>query len=122
MHASYDPGDGDNCNGDSMPHCAVTDLVPVGTKPLGDGRWGQSDLAGNIDEWMLDWYALTYANPCTDCADLTAATDRVTRGGGFDVDSPDLRTGSRSHNLTVGLNDVTMGRDVDLGVRCARAP
>ena len=25
---------------------------------------------GNVEEWLLDWYA-TYVNPCTDCADLS---------------------------------------------------
>jgi hypothetical protein len=27
-----------------MAGCAVTDLLAVGSKPLGDGWWGQSDL------------------------------------------------------------------------------
>jgi formylglycine-generating enzyme required for sulfatase activity len=110
VHASY--YDGTNCVGDGMAGCAVTDLVAVGSKPLGDGRWGQSDLAGNVGEWTLDSYA-SYENPCTDCADLTAALYRVIRGGTFlsityfmrttirDDPSPDLR-----HYI--------------IGVRCAR--
>ena len=116
-HASYDPNDGANCVGDGMPGCAVTDLVPVGTKPAGDGLWGQSDLAGNADEWTLDWFATTrtYMNPCTDCANLTAEISRVVRGGAFDLDEHEMRTGFRTYN-------VPGGRDVDLGVRCARAP
>src|SRR3954464_15259673 len=79
-HASY--FDGTNCVGDGMAGCALTDLVPVGTKPAGDGRWGQSDLAGNVVEWMLDSLSV-YPTPCTDCAKLTAASDRVIRGGSF---------------------------------------
>jgi formylglycine-generating enzyme required for sulfatase activity len=113
-HASYASSNGMNCFGDGNTSCELTDLVLVGTKPVGNGRWGQSDLAGNVAEWMLDWDA-TYANPCTNCADLTAASDRVVRGGGFDIDSSNLRTGSRDHNLPAN-------RDVDLGVRCARTP
>jgi formylglycine-generating enzyme required for sulfatase activity len=66
-----------------MPGCLLTDLVEVGTKPAGDGRWGQSDLAGNVWEWTLDWYAGTYANPCTDCVNLTDASYRGIRGGSF---------------------------------------
>ena len=56
----------------------------VGSKsPKGDGKWGQSDLAGNVWEWTLDWYASPYSMPCNNCADLTAASYRVVRGGGF---------------------------------------
>jgi len=57
--------------------------------PRGDGRWGQADLAGNVWEWTLDWYANPFAiTPCTDCADLTsgavdAGSDKVLRGASF---------------------------------------
>jgi formylglycine-generating enzyme required for sulfatase activity len=116
-HASY--FDGTDCVGDGMPGCAVTDLVAVGGKPDGDGRWGQSDLAGNVSEWTLDWSA-TYASACTDCANLTVATNRVIRGGSFiyvDTNGYDpfiLRTSNRH------ANDPTL-RNRGLGVRCARS-
>jgi len=47
------------------------DLLPVGTLPNGNGRWHHSDLAGNVEQWALDWYAV-YATNCTDCANLIA--------------------------------------------------
>jgi formylglycine-generating enzyme required for sulfatase activity len=47
----------------------------VGSKsPKGDGLWGQSDLAGNVWEWNLDWCASPYADPCNNCADLASAS------------------------------------------------
>jgi len=99
--------------GDGVPACAVTDLIAVGTKPAGDGRWGQSDLAGNVWEWTLDWYA-PYATPCEDCANLTAASYRVIRGGGFDGNASYLRASNRSYFAS--------DRYVAVGVRCARPP
>ena len=114
MHASYYVDSTKQCFGDGVNGCAVTDLVAVGTKPAGDGRWGQSDLAGNVWEWTLDGYG-GYVNPCPDCANLTQASYRVIRGGGFNKFATDLRAGYRG-------NDIPADRDSSIGVRCARTP
>lgn len=82
--------------------------------PKGDGKWGQSDLGGNVMEWTLDGYA-AYVNPCVDCADLTTLGNRVMRGGSFGTYAPPLRG-----PLYLGV--VSEHRDVDFGVRCARKP
>jgi formylglycine-generating enzyme len=112
-YASYH--DGTNCVGDGAVGCALTDLVAVGSKPLGDGRWGQSDLAGNLFEWTLDWYAGTYVNPCTNCANLVAGSNRVIRGGCFNDIATSLRAGSRG-------SSTPNPRFFNVGVRCARTP
>ena len=114
-YASYSPDDGMTCVGDDQPACSVADLIPVGSKPKGDGRWGQSDLAGNVDEWTLDWFVSSYPGSCMDCANLTPTATRVNRGGSYNDDATAPRQTNRSHNPP-GL------RANYLGVRCARAP
>ena len=108
-HASY------NCVSHGV--CDVTDLAPVGTKPAGDGRWGQSDLAGNLAEWTIDWDASTYLLPCTDCANVVqdSASARVFRGGSFGNPAATLRAGNREFGSPTT-------RPVFVGVRCARTP
>lgn len=92
----------------------LTSIAPVGSKPPGDGRWGQRDLAGNLWEWTLDWYA-DYVNPCTDCAQLQTDDSRVLRGGCFSNNALSLLSDARidldpSHRFAYG------------GFRCARTP
>jgi formylglycine-generating enzyme required for sulfatase activity len=111
--ASYQDASG-NCDGDGSPSCSLADILEVGSKPKGDGRWGQSDLAGNLSEWVLDWSA-AYASPCTDCANLSVATERVTRGGNWLSPMRFMRTG-------VSFTTVPANRAQYYGFRCARKP
>ncbi|WP_437791365.1 formylglycine-generating enzyme family protein [Sorangium sp. So ce693] len=95
--------------------CMYTHMKTVGSKsPLGDGRWGHADLAGNMSEWTLDSY-LGYPTPCTDCAQLAAHGQRIIRGGGWNDESSRLTTSSRGH---YPAND--NGRAI--GFRCVRTP
>jgi formylglycine-generating enzyme required for sulfatase activity len=93
----------------------VTNIGFVGLVSAGNGRYGQSDLAGNILEWNLDMNA-SYTGPCFDCANATAGTGRVVRGGVYNSNSATyLRNGLRSQTSPVGRYPL-------LGGRCARTP
>ncbi len=83
--------------------------------PVGDGLWGQSDLGGNVWEWVLDTYVSPYNPSCTDCADLTAPASRVFRGGFYDSTSPALLASIRG-------SDGPLYRANGVGMRCARSP
>jgi sulfatase modifying factor 1 len=92
--------------------------IAVGSdSPAGDAKWGQADMAGNLFEWTLDWN-VNYTDPCTDCADLSPATNtgKVIRGGAVAVSSLAAETsaGVSGGAPTTNLRDV--------GIRCARTP
>lgn len=79
-YASY------NCTGDGSlgGYCSPLDIITVGSKPLGDGKWGHADLAGNVEEYVLDAYVEPYpTTPCVNCADLTPGLSRRSRGGNY---------------------------------------
>jgi formylglycine-generating enzyme required for sulfatase activity len=112
QYAIYDcnyPCGAGTCDG------TVADIAPVGTATLGAGLWGQLDLAGEVSEWNLDWYAASYLDPCTDCAYLTAASFRVTRGGPFVDENTSILPPPRD------AEDPTR-RNSTIGLRCARTP
>ncbi|MEB2313919.1 MAG: SUMF1/EgtB/PvdO family nonheme iron enzyme, partial [Polyangiaceae bacterium] len=86
-----------------------------GSAPNGSGKWGQQDLAGNVWEWGLDWYATPYNASCNNCAYATPASYRVRRGGVFGNGASVLLSPFRSDR---GPSN----RYSALGGRCARTP
>ena len=117
-NCEYPPGSNRGCLGLT----GAPNVAPVGTATLGAGRWGQLDMAGDVWEWTLDWYA-PYIDPCPDCAYLTTGhldasfqgNSRVSRGGAFNSAASSLLTTSRFPDYPS-----TVGRP--LGFRCARTP
>ena len=86
----------------------------VGSKsPKGDGRWGQSDLVGDLGEWTMDVWSSPYAlTSCSDCAYLGSATSqRVIRSQGWN--EPWQQAAFRKP-----LQEAN--RDSFIGFRCAR--
>lgn len=95
------------CNGSSATN-------RVGSESSkGDSKWGQSDLGGNVTEWVLDGFG-SYSDPCNDCADLTDSNSRVVRGGDWSNSQTTLRGSSRNYTSPIG------NRDPKIGIRCAR--
>jgi formylglycine-generating enzyme required for sulfatase activity len=92
----------------------VANIAPVGSATRGAALWGQMDLAGEVWQWNLDWYA-TYTTQCSDCADVGTGTNRVLRGGSFSYGPQDLLSAYRSA-------DAPTLRNNSYGVRCARVP
>lgn len=106
-----------DCSYANVARCAF-DVVPVGSRsPKGDGRWGQADLAGNINEWTLDELA-DYPLPCQDCARVTgevpSTTRRVIRGGTLQSEALVV--------VSTRFSADPHAAGVLTGVRCARSP
>jgi formylglycine-generating enzyme len=106
-----------DCMGDGSAAgaCATADILKVGSKPLGNGRWGQSDLAGSLYEMTLDLYASVPDSPCVDCAHLSgSSTSRVIKGGNFTATASTLPAAHRA-------GQTTTDRSGYIGFRCARS-
>ncbi|MCO5170069.1 MAG: formylglycine-generating enzyme family protein [Planctomycetes bacterium] len=60
----------------------ATFTAPVGSYPDGASPFGALDMAGNVDEWVDDWFAPYEARPATDPRGTRGAR-RVYRGGSW---------------------------------------
>jgi formylglycine-generating enzyme required for sulfatase activity len=103
---------GDHCDGyaasysafyEDIDRCLDHDDYETYLAPLPgdgcDGKYGQSDLAGNLMEWNSDRDDGEYPNPCNDCSQLVPATYRMTPGGSFNYDATQLLSSSVSAAL-----------------------
>jgi formylglycine-generating enzyme len=95
--------------------CTFEELLPVGSKPLGGGRFGHQDLSGSLFEWVLDYAANLPNVPQTNYARLTPSThgfgERLGKSG--DWDDAAQPTAHR-------IPGVTDENHQNNGVRCAR--
>lgn len=105
-----------HCAYDGDPEaCGLLDIAPVGSRPLGRGKWGHLDLSGNMYEWVLDVFDLYTGEECTDCANALNVPVRVIRGGAWVNDDAEYFRASFRNTATPGY------RDLDVGIRCVRA-
>jgi len=84
-----------NCGGDGDQSCSRADILPVGSRPKGAGRFGHMDLAGSMFEWTLDKSTTTHDS------DAPA----VSRGGGF------CYIGGVDRRATTGLRPLVYRKD-----------
>jgi formylglycine-generating enzyme required for sulfatase activity len=65
--------------------CGTRDTQPVGSRARGRGPYGVDDMAGNVWEWVADWYAASYYGVAADVDPQgpEAGVYRVIRGGSW---------------------------------------
>ncbi|MBI5548321.1 MAG: SUMF1/EgtB/PvdO family nonheme iron enzyme [Deltaproteobacteria bacterium] len=110
--------------GDQEPDCrlanlggsasCVGDTDRVGRRPAGASPFGAFDMAGNVWEWVGDWYAADYyrTSPARDPRGPEKGSLKVMRGGCWESGASSLRVSCRKAELPAAWAD-------NVGVRCA---
>ena len=72
-------------------------LVPVGTLEAGKSPYGVYDMAGNVWEWVSDWYDSDYYknSPQQNPEGLPTGGFKVIRGGSWNTSARNLRSSDR---------------------------
>ncbi len=114
--------------GDESPTCAyanaqegatsapcVGDTIKVGSRPDGASPYGVLDMAGNVWEWVRDWYSRDYYwnSPYEDPTGPETGTYKIVKGGSWDYSWSRLRIAynsdhePESHKNSFGFRCVT---------------
>jgi formylglycine-generating enzyme required for sulfatase activity len=112
---TYPWGEGIDCDHAQYEGCGGG-TAPVGSKPEGVSPYGALDMAGNVWEWMADWYDEDYysQSPERNPPGPDSGRYRVVRGGSWDNAQRHARCTSRD-----GYGPRL--RDNRMGFRCARS-
>ena len=103
-------------NGSSYSYC-VGDTSAVGSYPAGASMYGVMDMAGNVWEWVNDWYGANYysISPSTNPQGPDSGLYKVVRGGSWSYTNRALRVAHRGVSYP-------SDRYYFSGFRCATSP
>jgi eukaryotic-like serine/threonine-protein kinase len=87
----------------------------VGSLPQGASPYGALDMAGNVAEWVADWFGDYPASAVSNPIGAAPGAYRLTRGGAWNDTPTSLRTFARMGVYPSLTQD-------NLGFRCTRTP
>lgn len=88
--------------------------APVGSFPKGSSSYGVHDMAGNVWEWVNDWFEKNYYSSQREWENPSGPTigkQRVLRGGAWDNSELFIRSTNRGWGSPAVFGE-------DLGIRC----
>jgi formylglycine-generating enzyme required for sulfatase activity len=94
----------------------VWDTTPVGSYASGQSPYGVYDMAGNVWEWVADWYSETYyqSSPSSNPTGPSSGQYRALRGGSWNFVVNGVRSALRDDVTPDSIGSV-------IGFRCARS-
>jgi len=117
--------------GDNQPDCSranlfdnpsrsqcVGDTSEVGANPEGASPFGVLDMAGNVGEWVSDWFGVDYYSSSSTWINPTGPDSgeyKAIRGGRWDYDWLNNRTASRH-------SQIPNAESYSVGFRCVSDP
>ncbi len=92
----------------------VGDTTRVGSYESGKSPYGVYDMAGNVWEWVADWYGSYTASSANNPTGPASGESRVLRGGSWNSNVLNVRSADRFWYYPSNT-------DNDLGFRCSRS-
>jgi formylglycine-generating enzyme required for sulfatase activity len=101
-----------DCTVANFMSCSFSAPQPVRSFVPGQSPYHAFDMAGNVAEWVFDWYSI-YEGDATNPTGPPSGNMRIVRGGDFQSPSTALRASHRGQTESVTRND-------NIGFRCAK--
>jgi eukaryotic-like serine/threonine-protein kinase len=94
----------------------IGDIVRVGSYPENISPYGALDMAGNVYEWVADYFSITYyaSSPPSNPTGPSSGRSKVMRGGSWQLEADRLLTYEREASPPSAGNS-------NLGFRCAQS-
>jgi formylglycine-generating enzyme required for sulfatase activity len=115
---TYPWGNEIDCEHANFAEC-VGDTMPVESYKNGVSPYGAFNMAGNVWEWVSDWFSPTYydISPLENPLGPENTNKKTLRGGSWVTNGNGVRISYR-----YGSEPSRTGRYTDFGLRCARTP